>query len=101
MDKLKNILFLVLVVSYLALLTGFIGNREDSVTIQALKVNVRDSSLYQFIGSKEVLDMLADQAIQPIGKAVGQINLQGIEHSLVNNQIIREAEVYITEPGIL
>lgn len=99
--QIKNIIFLVLLVIYLAILSGSITDRENTARITDLKVYIMDSINYQFISVADVTDMLDRYDLQPIGKPTQELNLKDIEGYLKESQIIKSAEVYITEPGIL
>lgn len=101
MKKFKNILFLILLISYLSVLSGFINIRENQVRIQSLQIHIKDSTDYQFIDKEDLKNMLAHNDFQLIGKPVKDVGLEKIEGQLKKHQIIKEAEVYITEPGIL
>jgi len=101
MKPVKNILFLVLVMAYLISVMGFISSKERIGHVTSLKIRIVDSSENQFVHSGEIRKMLESKKFILSGAASKDIDLEGIENSLLSRQIISKAEAYITEPGIL
>lgn len=101
MRRLKNILFLISIIAYVVVVTGFIGGKEKLQRVSALKVRIVDSTKNQFIESADIHDILNLNNLNIIGKDYRQVDLQKIEKSLKSRQIIDKAEVFITEPGIV
>jgi len=100
-NPIKNILFLSAILVYVVLVTGFIGNREQQTKISNLKIRIADSTENQFIHTAEIRNMIHQKKFNPFGKPASAIDLEEIEKSLLSRQIIRQADAYITEPGIL
>ncbi len=92
---------MVLLTSYLSVLSGFINNKENQIRIQSLQIHIKDSTDYQFIDENDLKNMLVHSDFLLVGKPVKEVGLKKIEEHLKKHQIIKEAEVYITEPGIL
>jgi cell division protein FtsQ len=101
MKAIKEILFLLLLIVYMIMLSGFISTREREQKIGALLIHITDSTKNVFIRSAEIRNMLEQKKFNPFGKESGSIDLAGIERSLKTRQIISKAEVYVTEPGVL
>lgn len=101
MKSVKNILFLTALLTYMVMITGFIGSREQQTKISTLKIRITDSTDNQFIHTDEIRRMMHQKAFNPFGKPAAAIDLSAIEKSLHARQIIRQADAYITEPGIL
>jgi cell division protein FtsQ len=101
MKKLKNILFLVSLVVYMVVVSGFIEGKERMQRISALKIKIVDSTENQFIHANNIKKILEQKKYNIFGNVSNSIDLEGIEAALKARQIIREAEAFITEPGEL
>jgi cell division protein FtsQ len=101
MRPLKNIVFLALLTAYLITVMGFISGKERNQHVTSLKIRIIDSTEIQFVHSGEIRRLLEQKKFSLSGKLSHEIDLEGIEHSLISRQIISKAEAYITEPGVL
>jgi cell division protein FtsQ len=101
MKAIKNILFMLSVVAYLVMVSGFIGSKEKMQKISALKVRIVDSTENQFIRAADISNILEQKKYNLFGKESANLDLEAIERSLKTLQIINKAEVFITEPGVL
>jgi cell division protein FtsQ len=99
--QIKNISFFVFLVAYLIMVTGFISTREKKGKINSLMIRIADSTENRFIHTADIRNMLEQRKYNMYGKPSGMVNLEEIEEALKSKQIISEAEVYITEPGVL
>ncbi len=101
MKKYRNILFLVLLIAYMVLVSGFIGGKERMQKISELRIEVVDSTENQFIKSASIRSILEQKKYNIFGNESSHIDLEGIENSLKSRQIIKDAQAFITEPGVL
>jgi cell division protein FtsQ len=101
MRPLKNILFLALLIAYLISVMGFISSKERTQHVTSLKIRIADSSEIQFVHTAEIKKLLEQKKFSLSGTLSHDIDLEGIERSLISRQIISKAEAYITEPGVL
>jgi len=101
MKQVKNILFLLFVVAYMVIISGFISNREQMQHISRVKVKIVDSSENQFIHAADIYKILNNHNFNVVGKASSEVALATIETAFKDRQIIDKTVVYITEPGIL
>ena len=101
MKVIKEILFLMLLIGYMVILSGFITAKEQEKKIGKVSIRIVDSTRNQFIRSSEIRNMLEQKKIIPYGKEAGSVDLEAIERSLIAKQIISKAEAFITEPGVL
>jgi cell division septal protein FtsQ len=97
----KDIIFLVMLVAYAVIVWGFIGNKERTQKISALKIRIVDSTRNKFIGSAEIRHLFEQKKYSPFGRESYSVDLAGIERSLKTQQIVSKVEVFITEPGVL
>jgi cell division protein FtsQ len=101
MRQVKNILFVAVLIGYIIMVTGFITEKERSQRIGALKIIITDSTENQFIRTPDIMRILNTNNFEPVGKDYRQLDLEKIESSLRTRQIIKSAEVFITEPGVV
>jgi cell division protein FtsQ len=101
MRKTKNILFFGLLVAYLITVSGFIESKERGQRIGSVKVRVTDSTENQFICTADIRRILERNHVNAIGKESSDIDLEHIESSLKEKQIINRVDAFITEPGVL
>jgi cell division protein FtsQ len=101
MKRIKNILFLVGLIIYLIVVTGFISHKEKQIKISSLKIRIVDSTENQFIRSSDVKNMLEEKKFAVFGKPASMVNLREIENSLKSRQNISKAEAFITERGVI
>ena len=101
MKKIKNILFLIVTATYIVVVSGFISKNDSMLQIGSTIISIRDSSDYQFISKDDILRILKNYNFDAGGKAVSEIMLGELESYILKNRIIKKAEAYITEPGVL
>jgi cell division protein FtsQ len=101
MKPVKNIIFLALVTAYLIMVTGFISSREKMLHITSVRIRIVDSTENQFVHANEIRSLLEKKKFRLSGTSSIDVDLEGIERSLMSRQIISKAEAYITEPGVL
>lgn len=99
--QIRDIVFILFVIAYAVILSGFISTREHEQKIGKLVVRINDSTENQFIRSSEIHNLLQQKSFNPFGKPSSAIQLAEIERSLKARQIIDKAEAFITEPGVL
>jgi len=101
MKRIKNIVFLSLVAVYLVTVMGFVSSREKMRHVTSVKIRIIDSTVNQFVHANEIRSLLEQKKFGLSGILAQNVDLEGIEHSLMTRQIISKAEAYISEPGIL
>jgi cell division protein FtsQ len=101
MKTVKNILFLAILTAYLTGAMGFISNKERILHVTSVKIKITDSTENLFVHANEIRKLLEKNKFKLSGILSDDIDLEGIEHSLMSRQIISKAEAYITEPGVL
>jgi cell division protein FtsQ len=99
MRKYRNIVFLILAVGYIIVVSGFISVTEKSRHIGEVQIRITDSTRNQFISKIDIERILDANQFNPVGKEITGLDLEKIEKSLKSRQIVKDAELYITEPG--
>lgn len=101
MKKVKNILFMLVGLAYIIVVSGFISTKEKSRRIGEVVIRINDSTKNQFIKVEDIQKILDANNFNPIGKWIPELNLEKVENVLKNRQIIKDAEIFVTEPGIV
>ena len=101
MKRAQNIVFMMAVIAYIVIVSGFISDRERTQRINSLRISIVDSTENKFIGTADIRNLLDRNKFSPIGNESTGIDLRKIENSLKSRQIIDKAEVFVTEPGIV
>lgn len=101
MNKVWNILFLLLITVYLIVSFSFTGRKMDSVICSGVQVKVIDSTLNRFVDSGDVIRILEKNNIKTTGLPISSINTLEIEEAIGNNSIVKDVKAFITSAGIL
>lgn len=101
MKRIKNILFLLSALVYIVLVSGFISNTEKTRRIGEVRIKITDSASIRFIDRRTIEKILEDNGFNPVGKSMSEFNVGKIEEALRSKQIIKDAEIFVTEPGIV
>ncbi len=101
MRKYRNILFLAIALAYIIVVSGFITTTEKSRVIGEVRIEITDSAKNQFITRQEIERILDANNFNPVGNKVTALELEKIERTLKSRQIIKDAELYVTEPGVV
>ncbi len=101
MKSLLRIITPLLIIAYLVAVSGFISAREETLQVRSVDITVKDSAIYQFISSADILGMLNRNGLNARDRLVRDANLGHIESFLYTQQMVKKAEAYVTEPGIL
>ncbi len=91
----------LLIIVYLIVVSGFMSEKQAGQIINTIDINIADGEKTHFIDKDEIKEMLYESRINILGERVANIRLTKIEENLKQHQIIKMAEVYITEKGIL
>jgi cell division protein FtsQ len=97
----RNIILWVAILAYLIVVSGFMKEKQDSQLINALNIKILDEKKLHFIDAEDIREILYGSRIPLLGEKTGTIQLKMVEEKLKQKQIIRQAEVYITERGVL
>jgi cell division protein FtsQ len=97
----RNILVWVLILAYLIVVSGFINDKQSGQVIHSIDIRILDAGRSHFIDEDDVREMLYGSRIPLLGEKSSMVRLKPIEAKLHQQQIIRTAEAYITERGVL
>jgi len=97
----RNIIVWVLILAYLIVVSGFMRDTQSGQLIRSIDIVVLDAGRSHFIDEDDVREMLYKSRIPLLGEKSSRVRLKPIEDNLHQHQIIRTAEAYITERGVL
>jgi cell division protein FtsQ len=97
----RNSIIWALILMYLIVVSGFISEKQAGQLVNSLDITILDADQSHFIDENDVREMLYGSRIPLLGEKMGLIRLKSVEDRLQQEQIIRTAEVYIAERGVL
>lgn len=100
MKKLVRIL-LLLPASYLIIMPAYFATTASSRICSDVEITVRDSSDYNFITKREILNLINGTGGRVYGRSVKEVSAADIENRLKNLRELKVAEVYLTLDGTL
>lgn len=75
--------------------------RSDEEICSRINVTVSDKKIMQFVTEKDVVELLEDKSVKPIGKRLDRIDTDYMENYLKGKSRIKTAECYVTPCGEL
>jgi cell division protein FtsQ len=97
----RNSIVWILILAYLIVVSGFIRDKQAEQLINEMDICILDEKKAHFIDVNDVREMLYGSKIPMLGEKCENIRLKGIEERLMQQKIIRSADVYITARGVL
>lgn len=98
LKKLFVFLFLILISIYLVIAVTVLNGKPHEAVCSGMELVINDSIDYGFISKREVLRLLNNKKLSPIGQEMGKINTRQLEDELKQHPLIGNAECYRT-PG--
>ena len=98
LKKIFVFLFLILISIYLVIAVTILNGKPTEQTCSGMELVINDSIDYGFISKREVLRLLNNKKLSPIGKDISDINIRQLEDELKQHPLIGNAECYHT-PG--
>lgn len=96
LKKLFIFLFLILIAAYLVMAVTVMNGKPIEETCSGMELVIKDSIDYGFISKREVLRLLNNKKLSPIGKKMGEVNTRQLEDELRQHPLIGNAECYRT-----
>ena len=96
LKKLFILLTLVLIIAYLIIAMTAFNVKPNNDACEGLELVINDSVDYGLITQREVLRILNNKKLSPIGKETGKINIRLLEDELKKHPLIENAECYHT-----
>ena len=98
LKKLFIFLFLILITVYLIVAATVLNGKPTEAVCPGMELVINDSIDYGFISKREILRLLNNKKLSPIGKKISEINVRELEEELKKHPLIGNAECYRT-PG--
>jgi cell division protein FtsQ len=97
----------ILVVTGLCLLAGYLvfslfyfqGKPKEGVCRQFEVVVKNSLPGEQFVDTEDIVKYVKEKGLDPTGKQLKDINTNAIEEAILTNQLIRKADVFVTNNG--
>ncbi|MCF8225715.1 MAG: hypothetical protein K9J30_07540 [Bacteroidales bacterium] len=99
--KLRHIVTWLLLISWFAVITGFVSNSNARVICKEMSISISDSTNIRFVTTGEIRNMLKNSAFSIQGYPAEEILTRSLEQMLETNSYIENAEVYINVEGDL
>ena len=97
--KAAKISFWIILISGWIILSGFVTNYYDELTLENIEINFINDNSQKFITKSEVNSMLLLMGIVNNVSLKKEIQLASIEKKLLNHSAIRNAQVYFNNNG--
>ena len=98
LKKMFIFLFLILITVYLIVAATVLNGKPTEAVCPGMELVINDSIDYGFISKREILRLLNNKKLSPIGKKISEINVRELEEELKKHPLIGNAECYRT-PG--
>ena len=96
LKKLFIFLFLILITVYLIVAATVLNGKPTEAVCPGMELVINDSIDYGFISKREILRLLNNKKLSPIGKKISEINVRELEEELKKHPLIGNAECYRT-----
>ena len=99
----------VLVISGICLLAGYLifsvfyfqGKPKDGVCSK-FEVEVKNGTDdEQFVDTEDIAQYIKEKGLDPTGKQIKDINTNAIEEAILTNQLVKKADVFVTNNGAI
>jgi cell division protein FtsQ len=90
---------IVVVLGYLIFSIMSFSYIDNDVICKKVLINIENRDKIRFITQKEILTILENHELNPIGKSYDKIRLESMEHLLAKNPNIKDVQCYKTPDG--
>lgn len=102
MKKILIIIGLCLLVGYLIFAAFYFQDKPKEGVCSKLEVEVRNVIKGdQFVETKDIIKYLKEKNLDPTGKQLKDINTNIIEEAILSNQLVKRADVFVTNNGTI
>ncbi len=92
-------MLLALVIGYLVGSAVWCGTQDGRQVCHQLNICIEDSAARQYVTNAELVALLRQKGLYPIGKSPSTISTQGIETAINQHSMVRTAECYTSPNG--
>lgn len=86
---------------YIVFVSFFFSEVKQDKKCSEIQIVVKDSLDKHFVDQRDIMAILRNASLNPVGKPMGSINTDKIEKVLLKNEMIRGVEAYKTPSGIV
>ena len=97
--KIFILLFLLLITAYIVVAVTVLNAKPIQQICKGMELVIKDSIDHGFITQKEVLSLLNNKKLSPIGKEIAGINTRQLEDELSLHPLVDNAECFHTPSG--
>ena len=97
--KIFILLFLLLITAYLVVAVTVLNAKPVQQTCKGMELVIKDSINHGFITQKEVLRLLKNKKLSPIGQEIASINTRQLEYELGQHPLVDNVECFHTPNG--
>ncbi|OFY90002.1 MAG: hypothetical protein A2236_13350 [Bacteroidetes bacterium RIFOXYA2_FULL_33_7] len=101
MNKIKNILIWLTIITYLIVSLSFVSTKEKASICSKIEINIVDNTENQFVEEQEIINALKNNGEKLLSYHVDSINTDKIEQIIYQHTSIKKAVVYIEKNEIL
>ncbi len=91
----------ILVIGYLVFSVIYFNDSSQNQECKAFEVIIKDSVETQFVKEQDIVNLIKNKDLYPVGKTMKEINTLSIRDTILNNKLIQTAEVYNTPKGAI
>jgi cell division protein FtsQ len=102
MKKILVITGICLLAGYLIFAAFYFQSKPKDGLCTRFEVEVKNSAADdQFVDNDDIAKFIKEQGLDPTGKHIGDINTNAIEEAILKNQLVKKADVYVTNNGAI
>jgi len=99
MKRIVSIIVATLLFAYLIISIFMLQGKQEGIDCQNLIVVIKDSTDRQFLTTDNIVTMLKNTQLYPVGKPLTHINTHEIEEKIAESELISSVTVYKTPSG--
>ncbi len=102
MKKVLVIIGICLLAGYLIFAAFYFQEKPKDGTCSGFELEVQNSSSSdQFVETEDILKYIDEKGLNPTGKSLSDINTNAIEEAILTNQLVKKANVFVTNNGAI
>jgi cell division protein FtsQ len=101
MRNLINKILILVPALYLVVMPAWLTSRSNAIICSGISINIVDSSDYNLVSEREILNLINSSGIRIVGREFKEISVADIEKRISKLRELRDAEVYTTADGSL
>lgn len=91
----------VVVIGYLVFSVSYFRKSSRDNVCERFEVIIKDSLHTRFVETEDIVNLVKRYDLYPVGKKFGKINTLAIRDTILNNRLVKSAEVFTTAGGAI